>query len=146
MDRYFLETVLENLIAARLVNKLSMLHRSWWFPMVLTEDWHPNLSKPHPSSLRLSILFLSLAILIPAYERWIGVWFPPGARDSSCHQSTDICSEAHSASFGLAIRTFFFGSRVAMAWSWLVRHSLVQIWKTCRVIPPFPRTPSWRTA
>ena len=59
--------------------------------------------------------FIFLAILIPAYERWIGVRFPPGARDSSFHQSTEIYSEAHSSSFALAIMTYFFDSKVAMA-------------------------------
>jgi len=83
-----------------------------------------------------------LAILIPAYERWIGVRFPPEARDSSFHLSTKICSEAHSASFALAVRTSFFGNKVVMAWCWRFRHRLVHFRKTYGVIPPFPRTPS----
>jgi hypothetical protein len=139
--------VLEQLIVARLVNKLSMLQISWGFLTELTKAWHTNLCRT------TSIKFTSshpvpffLVILIPAYERWIGVRFPPRARDSSCYQSTKICSEIHSASFALAIRTSFFGSMVAMTWNWLVRHHLMQIWRTCGVTPPFPHTPSWQAA
>ena len=139
--------VLEQLIVARLFYKLSMLHRSWGFLTSLTIAWHTNLCRTTSIKLTSShpVPFFE-AILIPAYEGWIGVRFPPRARDSSCHQSTKISSESHSASFALVIRTSFFASRVAMTWSWLVRHHLMQIWRTCGVKPPFPHTPSRQAA
>jgi hypothetical protein len=41
--------------------------------------------------------------------------FTPSHPVPSFHQSTKICSDAHSAFFALANKTSFFGSKVAMA-------------------------------